>query len=247
MSPTSSPGFAGSSHDGGWPTLDVAPGISVRITRAMPPLDPALDAAVERHWLAARRRHDLFNGQVFCADRVGPDLIEGHWTEYRRQVAQFADPTLAAALGLRCLAVCGAVCGPDGVVLGRRDPGALYQPGEWQLPPAGSVDRGAERGDSADLRTALLAELQEELGIGADAVEAIRPLCLVTHPSGVLDLGLQVTTRLTGAEILAARQAHGNQEYATLAVIPPGDIPAYTAARHGTLVPTAHELLRRIQ
>ena len=247
MSPTSSPGFPGRSPGGGWPTLDVAPGITARITRAMPPLDLALDAAVERHWLAARRRHDLFNGQVFCADRVGPDLIEGHWTEYRREVAQFADPALAAALGLRCLAVCGAVCCPDGVVLGRRDPGAIYQPGEWQLPPAGSVDRGAERGDAADLRAALLAELQEELGISANAVEAIRPLCLVMHPSGVLDLGLQVTTRLTGAEILAAQRAHGNQEYAVLAVVPPGNVPAYVAARHGTLVPTAHELLRRIQ
>jgi len=219
----------------------------VRITRGMPPLDPALDAAVERHWLAAYRRYDLFNGQVFCADRVGPDLIEGHWTEYRREVAQFADPALAAALGLRCLAVCGVVCCPDGVVLGRRDPDAIYQPGEWQLPPAGSVDRGAERGDAADLRTALLGELQEELGINADAVEAIRPLCLVMHPSGVLDLGLQVTTWLTGDEILAAQRVDGNQEYAALAVIPPGDVPAYVAARHGTLVPTAHELLRRIQ
>jgi len=189
----------------------------------------------------------LFNGQVFCADRIGPDVIEGHWTEYRRQVAQFADPALAPALGLRCLVVCGAVCCPDGVVLGRRDPGALYQPGEWQLPAAGSVDRGADRGDTADLQAALLSELQEELGVGGDAVEAMRPLCLVMHPSGVLDLGIQVTTRLGGAEILAARRAHGNREYAALAIVPPGGIEAYVATRHGTLVPTAHELLRRIR
>ena len=222
------------------------PGITVRITRAMPPLDPALEAVVERHWQAACRHHDLFNGQVFCADRIGPDLIDGHWTEYRREVAQFADPALATALGLRCLAVCGAVCCRDGVVLGRRDPGAIYQPGEWQLPPAGSVDRGAERGDTADLRAALLSELQEELGIGAESVEAVRPLCLVMHPSGVLDLGLQVTTRLSGDDIRAAQRTHGNQEYAELAIVPPGEIAAYVAARHGTLVPTAHELLRRI-
>ena len=222
------------------------PGITARITRGMPPLDPALDAAVERHWQAACLCHDLFNGQVFCADRIGPDVIEGHWTEYRREVAQFADPVLAAVLGLRCLAVCGAVCCRDGVVLGRRDPGAIYQPGEWQLPPAGSVDRGAERGDTADLQAALLSELQEELGIGAESVQAMRPLCLVMHPSGVLDLGLQVTTRLSGADVLAAHRAHGNQEYAALAVVPPGDTTTSVAARHGTLVPTAHELLRRI-
>lgn len=226
--------------------LDVRPGIRARVVRGMPPLPPALDASVERHWQAACRRHPLFNGRVFSADRYDARGIEGHWTEYRRVVAAMADPALVAPLQVRSLAVCGVLCCRDGVVLGQRDPGSVYQPGLWQCPPAGSVDYGSAREGGADLPAALLAELREELGLDAGAVEAIRPLCIVQHPTGVLDLGMQVTTGLSGADILAAHAARGNREYAALAVVPAHDALGWIAAQGGLAVPTVHELLRRI-
>ena len=232
---------------GSWPTLDVLPGIQARIVRAMPQLSPALDATVERHWHAAGQRHALFDGQVFSADRYASDRIEGHWTRYRRVVAAMDDPALAGPLQVRSLAVCGVLCCPDGVVLGRRCAGSVYQPGLWQCPPAGSVDHGAALDDGADLHAALLAELQEELGLDAGTVDAIRPLCLVQHPTGVLDLGMQVMTRLPGAAVLAAHRAHGNREYDALAVVPVADALGWVAAQGGTAVPTVHELLRRIR
>jgi len=226
---------------------DVPPGVQARIVRDMPLLDPALNAIVERHWQAACARHALFNGRVFSADRYGPDGLEGHWTEYRRVVAQMADPALRASLGVRSLAVCGALCCPDGIVAGRREAGLVYQPGLWQLPPAGSVDHGSARDGGADLRAALLSELQEELGLSADVVTAIRPLCLVEHPTGVLDLGMQITTGLPGHALLAAHRARGNGEYAELAVVPAADLPGWIAARGGTAAPTLHALLQRIR
>ena len=230
-----------------WPTLDVQPGIQARIVRAMPPLTLALDAAVERHWQAACQRHPLFDGQVFSADRFGPDRIEGHWTRYRRVVAAMSDPALAGPLQVRSLAVCGVLCCPDGVVLGRRDAGSVYQPGLWQCPPAGSVDYGAARDAGADLHAALLAELQEELGLGAGTIDAIRPLCLVEHPTGVLDLGMQMTTRLPSAAVLAAHRGHGNGEYEALAIVPAANALRWIGAQGAAAVPTVHELLRRIQ
>lgn len=230
-----------------WPTLDVQPGIKARIVRPMPTLGPALDAVVDQHWRTACARHALFDGQVFSADRYGADGIEGHWTQYRRVVAAMADPALAGPLQVRSLAVCGVLCCPDGIVLGRRCAGSVYQPGLWQCPPAGSVDHGAARDGGADLRAALLAELQEELGLDAGTVDALRPLCLVQHPTGVLDLGMQMTTRLPGAAVLAAHRAHGNGEYDALAVMPAADALRWIAAQGGTAVPTVHELLRRIR
>ncbi len=231
----------------GWPVLDVLPGIQARIVRGMPSLDPALDAVVERHWQAACARHSLFNGRVFCADWYDAAGLEGHWTEYRRVVAQMADPALRTVLGVQSLAVCGVLCCPDGIVVGRREAGSLYQPGLWQLPPAGSVDQGAASNGGADLRAALLAELWEELGLGADAVLAILPLCLVQHPTGVLDLGMQVTTPLPGATILAAHEAGGNDEYGELAVVPAPELEAWVAARGGAAAPTLHALLQRVR
>ena len=212
----------------------------------MEPLPPLLDASVERHWLAAQRGRRLFNGRVFCADAVTPDLISGHWTEYRRVVAQMADPRLIPALQVRSLAVCGVLCCQGGVVVGRRDGASVYQAGLWQLPPAGSVDDGSAQGDTADIRHALLTELQEELGIPAGAVDAVRPLCLVQHPTGVLDLGMQITTRLTAADVLAAHRAAGNREYDRLLVMPAAEIQNRLATLDGQLVPPARAFLRRL-
>lgn len=231
----------------GWLVLDVLPGIQARIVRDMPPLDPALEAVVERHWRAACARHALFNGRVFCADRYDAGGLDGHWSEYRRVVAQMADPALRAVVGVRSLAVCGVLCCRDGIVVGRREAGSLYQPGLWQLPPAGSVDGGAASNGGADLRAALLAELREELGLAADAVSAILPLCLVEHPTGVLDLGMRITTPLSGAAVLATHEAGGNGEYTELAVVPAPELEAWVAARGGAAAPTLHALLQRVR
>lgn len=92
----------------------------------------------------------MFNGQIFCADRVSAGHVTGHWTEYRRLVAQLAEPALFAALQIRALAVCGALCTPDSVVVAQREHRAIYQPGPWQLPPAGSVDHHAATPGGAD-------------------------------------------------------------------------------------------------
>ncbi len=209
-------------------------------------LHPTVNAEVERHWQTAQRARPLFNGRVFCADHVTPELIEGHWTEYRRVVAQMLDPLLFDELHVRNLAVCGALCCADGVLVGRRQPDALYQAGLWQLPPAGSVDAGAAREDEADLYDALLSELVEELGLGEPDVSILRPLCLVHHPGGVLDLGFQVSTTLTAHEVRAAQRDRGNPEYDRLLFAPAAAIEAAVQAEGGTLVPASREFLRRL-
>ena len=217
------------------------------VTREMPSLPPELEAVVQQHWTAACAIRRLFNGRVFCADRISPERIEGHWTEYRRVVAQMADHGLVAALGIRSVAVCGVVCGPDGVVVGRREPEAAYQAGLWQLPPAGSVDHASAIPGGASWQQALLKELQEELGLHSADVIGLRPLCLVQHPSGVLDLGVRIGTRLSAAEILQRQKAAPDQEYDALFMARAAAIPAAVAARGGTLVPPAAAFLSRVR
>ena len=216
----------------------------MRIVRGMPALPPGLDAEVERHWAAACARRPLFNGQVFSADRLAPDLIEGHWTEYRRVVAQMADPGLRGALNVRSLAVCGLVCGPDGVAVGRREARSAYQAGQWQLPPAGSVDPAAAESGGASWRAAVLNELREELGIGPEHVQALRPLCIVEHPTGVLDLGIRIDTGLDRAAILRCHAAARDREYDRMLVVPAGEVAARVAAEGGALVASARPFLQ---
>ncbi len=220
--------------------------MQLRIERELPALPPQLDAVVGAYWEVALRTRPLFNGPVFCADRLTPDCIFGHWTEYRRLLAQIAEPGLFSQLGVRALAVCGAVCTPDGVVVARREPRSVYQPGMWQLPPAGSVDQAAAVPGGADWRTALLQELDEELGLTEADTTRLRPLCLVQHPSGVLDLGVQIDTVLGVSDIKAAQAGARHQEYDRVLVAPAGELAQAVRAAGGVLVPSAQYFLDRL-
>jgi hypothetical protein len=232
-----------------WRVHEVAADVRFRVVRPMPSLPPSLDAEVERLWAAAQRRLSgrLFNGRVFSADVITPGLVCGHWTEFRRIVAQMDFHELFPVLGLRSLAVGGVVMCPEGVVFGRRPADAVYQAGEWQLPPAGSVDASAGGPEgSVDVRRQFFSELREELGLERDAVGEPRLLCLVEHPgSRVLDLGVAVRTELSAAQIRAAHAARGNGEYGTLEVVPIAELPAFLDRAGGALNGQARELLRR--
>lgn len=209
----------------------------------MPALGPELDAIVSAHWARATAAAKLFNGRVFCADTITPALITGHWTEYRRVVALMADPALLPVLPVRNVAVCGVLCCPDGIAVGRRQRGSIYQPGLWQLPPAGSVDFGAAVRGGADWRRALLTELREELGIPADAVTAITPIALVQHPTGVLDLGFRIDTPLSAADIRSRHEEAGDGEYDQLRILPRSTLLATIEAEGGRAVPALRVFL----
>ena len=198
-----------------------------------------MDARVEAHWAAAAAGRALFNGRVFCADGVSSAVLQGHWTEYRRIVAQMAEPALFETLRIRSVAVCGVLCCPDGIVVGRREGGSVYQPGLWQLPPAGSIDHGAAIPGGADWRHAILAELQEELGMPPDAAAALRPFRLVQHPTGVLDMGIRIDTPMSATEIMARHRTLGDGEYDRLRILPQDGLLDAIQAEGGALVPAA--------
>jgi 8-oxo-dGTP pyrophosphatase MutT (NUDIX family) len=223
--------------------------VRVRIVRPMPALSAPLEAEVERLWTLAQARNGaLFNGRVFSTDQLSPTLIEGHWTEYRRIVARFARPELAAEMPVAPTAVGGVVVGgPAGhefVLFGRRPPDAVYQAGQWQLPPAGSLDPGAADGDELDPVRQLLTELNEEVGLPPDAVSDPRPLCVVEHPgSGVLDFGIVVQTHWTAPAILAAHALARDREYDPLTAVPVTALPAFLACHAGHVTRQAFAFL----
>ena len=237
----------------GWPVYDVAADVRLLVVSGMPALPPPLEAEIDLLWAAAQRRMQgrLFNGRVFSADAIEPHRIAGHWTEFRRIVAQMDRPELYADLQVRPLAVGGVIVGPDGVVLGRRPTGAVYQAGEWQLAPAGSIDPGAARDDSAvDYVRQLLTEMREELGLPAGAVRDPRALAIVEHAEGglgshVADLGVALDTDLDAPAILAAHEADGNDEYDPLLVVPLDGLAAFVAEHRGSLNRQAPVFLRR--
>ena len=248
--PSATPASGPYPGNGRWAIHDIDRDLRVKATREMPELDRDLDLGVERLWLQARARlgERLFNGRVFCAEEIGPDLITGHWTEYRRLIAQFERPELFERLRLRSLAVNGLVIGPDGVVFGRRPERAIYQAGLWQLAPAGSVDPGATAPDgSIDVIRQGAAELREELGISFDAIDDAEPFALVEHAvSHVCDLGIVMRTSLRAADILAAHRHDNDGEYGVLRIVAQADIEVFAAEIGNSMARQSRLFLHRL-
>ncbi len=224
----SDPGAApGGEADRDWPVILLQHDFEVRETRAMPELSPALEVRVASIWQDERRtRPRLFNGTVFSADRITAAGIEGHWTEYRRALAQLRAPALFDGLRIRALAVTGLLECADGIVLARREAGSVYQPGTWQSPPAGSVERrsgtqgGGHVGGAVDLEAQILDECEEELGLPARDLAVLRPVLAIEHPgSRIVDVGMTLRTERHFSAVEAAWRVGGNREYDRLALL----------------------------
>jgi hypothetical protein len=222
--------------------VPVDPGLRIALLPGEAAVPAALEPAIATAWAAAQRRAGgrLFNGRVFSVAQVTPACITGRFVAYRLAVAGFSDPALAAALAVRPLSVCGVLRTPDGVVFGRRAAQATYEAGLWQMPPAGSVDAGAMRGDRVDAIAALRAELAEELGLPWSRIALCRPFALVVHAaSGVHDLGCLLETPAGFAEIAAAAAAGGSREYQDLRAVPDAALAGFIAAERAAMVPAA--------
>lgn len=227
----------------GWTGLPLAPDVSLQVRSDMPVLPDWLESAIAAIWQdECVRRPALFNGRVFCADRIEPSRIEGHWTEYRRVLAQMRRPDWFAQMRIRALAVNGLVECVEGLVLGRRQAAAVYLPGCWQAAPAGNVE--ARTGDTLDLSDQLLAELAEELGLGADDVEALRPVAAIEHAdTHIVDVGFLLQTPFRFQQIEQRRAECGNDEYDALQLVPRNGIDRFLAEAGPTLLPSARILI----
>jgi hypothetical protein len=222
--------------------MPVRPDLVVTVEPTLPLVPPVLEDAVVRCWEAAQQRAGgrLFDGTVFSVTRLGAGEIAARAVPYRLAVAAYADPSLAAALDIRPLAVCGVLRMRDGVLFGRRQTGATYEAGLWQMPPAGSVDPSARRGSVIDAEAMIRDELREEIGLSWDRVSGCRPFCVVTHPGSLVhDLGFVMATEAGFAEVQALAAALPVAEYSELVAVPDSELAAFLDARKGQVVPTA--------
>ncbi len=205
-----------------WPVTPLAPQVRVQVEREMPELPPEIESRVTSHWNAALAQHPtLYNGRVFCADVIGAEIISGHWSEYRRVLAQMQEPDLYGSEILRPLAVVGLLQTTDGIVIGQRSEKSIYLPGYWQGAPAGNVE-SREGETRIDLAAQLAAECLEELGLTDVACQIGACLLACEHPqTHIVDVGMNITTSLDFETLKERCSRLGNAEYQTLMLIRP--------------------------
>lgn len=203
-----------------WRHEALYPDVRLIVNESEPVLTPDVEHRVQTIWDdACASRPRLFNGRIFCMETITPERIEGYWTEYRRALAQMADPTIFGDTPLHQLAVCGLLRCADGIVLGRRTPSSLYLGGFWQSPPAGTVEM-REDGLSLSLTEQILAEAEEELGLTQHDVSVGSPRLAVTHSrTAIVDIGIPLMTTLSFTAVREKWLSRANKEYDQLAVI----------------------------
>ncbi|MBV1838772.1 phosphohydrolase [Acetobacter estunensis] len=227
----------------GWSRFPVAADLQVRVHPQSTLYSPEVEARVDAIWNAETTlRPQLFNGRIFCADRIAPHRIEGHWTDYRHALAQMREPSLFGDRPLRQLAVCGALRCADGFVLARRSPKALYLGGFWQSPPAGTVETRTND-DSVDLSAQLMAETFEELGLAPDVVKIGAPRLAAMHANTlILDIGIDLKTSLPFHLLKERWDAHGNREYDELILAKNEDLKMWSL--RSEVLPTTRWLMQ---
>ncbi|MCH4090302.1 phosphohydrolase [Acetobacter sp.] len=227
----------------GWRCQELSPHVQLVVNQSGPVLTPDIELHVQTIWEdACTRRPGLFNGRIFCMETIAPDRIAGYWTEYRRALAQMADPTIFGDMPLHQLAVCGLLRCADGIILGRRDPSSLYLGGFWQSPPAGTVEM-REAGQPLSLAGQILAEAEEELGLTSADISVGAPLLAVTHSrTAIVDIGISLITPLSFAAVKEKWLSRANKEYDQLMVIPDERIEDWCL--RDDVLPTTRALLR---
>lgn len=225
-----------------WSVTALAPQVQVIASRQMPILAQDIEKNIQKHWDNALKQYpELYNGRVFCADHIQANLISGHWSEFRRVLAQMKEPHIFGADILRPLAVVGLMKTPDGVVIGQRSQKALYLPSFWQGVPAGNVESRAGETE-IDLAAQLAAECEEELGLKSSECRIGACLLACEHPdSHIVDIGIEISVSIGFPELQKRCLNEGNAEYGALFLMQTGRTP------DGNIVPTLRAMLDTVE
>ena len=237
--------FSVPSNVEGWESIPLSPHLRITVHRQRPALSEATEARIEAIWSQAKQaRPRLFNGRIFCADRIEPDCIMGHWTEYRLALAQMMEPLIFGDRPLQQLAVCGLLQCPEGVILARRSPSSLYLGGWWQSPPAGTVESRTDT-DTVTLSEQILAEAQEEIGLDEAELTVGSPRLAVIHGrTRIVDIGRPLATSLPFAALERRGRDNANTEYDRIACIPLTELDQWRVRRD--MLPTTRALLQQL-
>jgi NUDIX domain len=203
----------------------------IDLDQPAPVLPPDLEREVERIWqeASAQDAPRLFNGQIFSLDESIGNPPRGRFIEYRRFYAQFRYPELFSGLKVRALSVCALLVTKDGVVWGQRGADSAQKPGCWELIPCGAVDltsRTPER--RLDLRTQILSELNEELGLEARNLVEATPIAFFTDTTHHIHFyAFKLFTELTKTEITSAFEKGIPREHSRLKIVPNSQLDGF--------------------
>lgn len=209
-------------------------------------LPAAVARRVDEIWRAAATNEALFDGRLFDVRTASAAALHGSFVPYRWWFAQRAAPELSDAIGIRALAVTGYVRVAEGVVLGRRARHVAEEAGLWELAPSGGVSPEACTGDGeVSVVAQFCAELREELGVPAQAIERMACEAMIGDPVGhTYEVVVAARLSITAAQ-LREHLTEASDEYESVQVVGERDVVASVATLGGRLAPMSRFILEQ--
>lgn len=178
-----------------------------------------------------------------------PGVFTCRVERYRRLAVADMVPECA---GVRLLALTGVVTACDGagveyVLMGLRAAKTRMYGGLWEFAPAGGVDPPGvgEVFDASLLRRVLAHELEEEVGLPAEALGACEPVMVVLNEEARSYDVVMRTRLVVGLDEARRRIAGGSWEYERVEWVPVREVGAFVRERG--LVPQGYEMVRVLE
>jgi 8-oxo-dGTP pyrophosphatase MutT (NUDIX family) len=153
-----------------------------------------LQERIDTIWTTKDTQTDLFEAPIVSLVRYSPTHLIGELVDFSAWYACGVDPFLRKTLDIHPLAVTGRTIWQNKILVGKRSPTLVAMCGVMECCPSGSIDQSCiTKEGTADIRQAILSELDEEAGIAGNCLQSITTKDLyLSADSGVFDIHLDV-------------------------------------------------------
>jgi 8-oxo-dGTP pyrophosphatase MutT (NUDIX family) len=149
---------------------------------------------IDEIWAAKQMNRSLFESPIVSLVQYSPTHLIGELVDFSAWYACGVDPLLQKSLDIHPLAVTGRTIWQNKILIGKRSATLVAMRGVMECCPSGSIDQSSlSKEGIADLRRAIMSELEEEAGIPGSCVKSITSKDLyLSAESGVFDIHLDV-------------------------------------------------------
>lgn len=222
-------------HPKDYHTLKINSKFAIKLTpsSSYDDLAPSKKRLIQTIWEQEQKRRGgkLHEGAILSALAFDQKSLTGQFVPYKYFLAQLFDPSLKQDLKIVPVSLSGLTCIGDNLIVAKRAWWVAEYPDCFELAPSGGIrPPNADQG-YVDMKSQILSELEDEVGIQSDFVKNVRFFSLVRdYKSDGIELIARIVVK--SCAILSS-----SSEYAQVLTIPFSEMANFAASHAKEFVP----------